>query len=244
MLRSGRLDGCKTCGQDAWMRSFATAALLLAALPALMVAGGMGLSGCKKKENPAPSAEKPTGDPKVGANGDGRTKQALGRAPVARQPFTFEPVTVDEVKPYIPQLTGVAPIGEPKVIAGGRRVMALGCGSGTDLAAMKAELEKKLGELGFSAISTPRVSSRLNAVTFMAQKGDLRVSAAVRSTKDADCPADQKKNKLFMTYFKLPNHARPAAAPVPGGAAPVPAPSAPPPGAPPPGENAPPKSPG
>ncbi len=211
------------------MRSFATAALLLVAVPAVMVAGGMGLSGCKKKENPAPATKDPTADPRVEPNGDGITKQASGRSQVARQPVTFEPVTVEEVKPYIPQLTGVAPIGEPKVIAGGRRVMALGCGSGTDQAAMKAELEKKLAELGFSAISTPRVSSRLNAVTLMAQKGDLRVSAAVRSTKDADCPADQKKNKIFMTYFKLPTATRPQNRAGQAGSA-GPAPEAAPPG--------------
>ncbi|HTE54280.1 MAG TPA: hypothetical protein VK698_25670 [Kofleriaceae bacterium] len=206
------------------MRRSIRAIPLLASTPTLIAALALAVApGCKKKEK----AAEQTAEPESGSTGVIGTKKPGGRfrndGLSAR--LGLEPVTVAEVGPLTPQLTGAQPLGQPTQTAGGRRVTAMQCMDGTDVDKIKAELEAQLNKLGFAPIrSSPR--GKRDLVTLSADKPPFRFSATVRTGPYPDCPADQKKVKVLMSWFKRsprpkpPVGAAPGATPTPGGTAP------------------------
>jgi hypothetical protein len=197
------------------MRGSILSKVVLAGL--LGVAGAGALSGCKKEEaKPAESGAKPgeAADAKGATSSDGDAKgkrsrfsrEALGRK------LGLEPITPDEVKSMLPGLKGGTSLGEPIATARGLRVTAVECLTG-DQATIKSSLEARLTELGFKAIRMSE-RQRMNIITVSAEKTPYRLSATVRSGPYPECPADQKKSKLLMSFFKRP--ARPAGAATPG----------------------------
>jgi hypothetical protein len=115
----------------------------------------------------------------------------------------LEPITVEEVQPLIPTLTGATPIGAPSTTGGGRRVTAIQCVDGSDMEKIKAELERKLTDSGFTSIRASALG-KLAILNISAQKTPYRLSASVRSGPFPDCPAEQKKLKVLTSFFKRP----------------------------------------
>jgi hypothetical protein len=196
----------------------------VAVLTAAAFAGG--LSGCKKKEEkPAEKTDTPAAS--TGQSGDPNKKPGLGRfrgeGLTARR--GLEPISVDDVKPIIPALTGAQPLGNPVQTAGGRRVTIMQCMDGTDIEKIKADLEDQLKKLGYTDLRTSPAGKR-DLVTMAAHKDPFRLSATVRTGPFTDCPADQKKVKVLFSFFKRnprPPGTPPGAAPgaAPTGAAPA-----------------------
>jgi hypothetical protein len=184
-----------------FMRSSLLAIAILAGATSL-AAGG--LTGCKKKEKAADQAAEADTSAEAQPAGSGSKKEALkrlrGQGGLAAR-LGLEPVTIAEVKPLIPALTGATPLGEPTETVGGRRVTAIHCLSGTDAASIKGEMESKLAEMGFSDIrANPR--GKRDVMTVSAQKGNIRLAATLRVGPYPDCPAEEKKIKVLMSYFK------------------------------------------
>src|SRR6266508_4510220 len=107
-------------------RHFIPNSVIVAGLVALA-----GRSGCKKEE----SAGKEAAGAKAGGDEGDKTAQPAAQSAEAKQKalarfrseglsarLGLEPVTVDEIKPLIPTLTGATPIGAPSSTGGGRRV--------------------------------------------------------------------------------------------------------------------------
>jgi len=206
------------------MRGSIVAKVVLAA-GLLAVAG---VSGCKKEEaKPAESGAKPgeAGESRGATASDGDAKKKISRfsREGLGQKLGLEPITPEEVKPMLPGLKGGTSLGEPIATARGLRVTAMECLTG-DQATIKTSLEARLNELGFKAIRMSE-RQRMNIITVSAEKTPYRMSATVRSGPYPDCPADQKKSKLLMSFFKRPPRPPGAAMPgsSPGGAATSPA---------------------
>lgn len=196
--------------------------VILAAGLTFSVAGSGALSGCKKEEaKPAESGAKPgeAGDSsKTSTAFDSDNKKKLSRfqREGLGQKLGLEPITPEEVKPMLPALKGGTSLGEPVATARGLRVTAMECLTG-DQATIKTNLEARLNQLGFKAIRMSE-RQRMNIITVSAEKTPYRLSATVRSGPYPDCPADQKKSKLLMSFFKRPP--RPPGAATPGGSSP------------------------
>jgi hypothetical protein len=205
------------------MRSSIRAIAILTAVACLG-----GLAGCKKKEEkPAETTGSagtaPSGDQTADQSKRPGLSRSRGEGMSAR--LGLEPVTVAEVQPLIPALTGARQLAEPAQTAGGRRVTVMQCMDGPDVDRIRAELESKLTEIGFTSLrSSPR--GKRDLVTVSGQKDRFRISATLRTGPYPDCPADQKKIKVLMSYFK--RNPRPPTAPgttAPAqGTAPAPAP--------------------
>jgi hypothetical protein len=195
-----------------------------------ILVGALLAAGCNKEEAaPKPAADdkagtSSTGDkggPQAGKSEGGRklpggrqTSQALG----AR--LGLEQLTVEEVKPLLPKLEGGTSLGEPTSTARGLRVTAMECVTG-EMADIKTKLEARLKEIGFTTVrSSERKTMKI--LTVSAEKSPYRMSASVRSGPYPDCPADQKKSKLLMSFFKRPP--RPPGGATPG-TKPAPAPA-------------------
>ncbi|HKE17322.1 MAG TPA: hypothetical protein VKB80_20750 [Kofleriaceae bacterium] len=232
------------------MRGSSTARALLAGGLTLAVAASLGVAaGCKKEEKKEATSQKPAEGAARGSSSDGgldRKRQAMGRfqGQGLSARLGLEPITVEEVKPLLPGLKGGTPIGQPVSTARGLRVTAMECLTG-EMSEIKTNLEARLKELGFTTVRSSERKT-MNIVTVSAEKVPYRLSASVRSGPYPDCPADQKKSKLLMSFFKRPPKppgtptggaatAGGAAAPVgqppaqgqstgPGAAAPAPAP--------------------
>jgi hypothetical protein len=214
------------------MRGFSTARSILAGGLSLAVVAALGVTaGCKKEEKKEASSQKPA-EGAAGSRADGgldRKRKAMGRfqGQGLSARLGLEPITVDEVKPLLPGLKGGTPIGEPVSTARGLRVTAMECLTG-ELADIKTNLEARLKEIGFTTVRSSERKT-MNIVTVSAEKTPYRLSASVRSGPYPDCPADQKKSKLLMSFFKRPP--KPPGAPgAPG--APTPAGQTPAPGQP------------
>jgi hypothetical protein len=170
----------------------------------LSIAAGLGgLSGCKKKEKDKEAAKSGEGGAGAGIAKAGDPDQpAAGRYQAqGLSRIGMQPVTVEEVKPLIPELAGATPLAEPTSVAGGRRVTVMKCLPAEDMEKVKAEVQDQLTKLGFSSIRTSPQGKR-DLVTISAEKPPMRVAATLRSGPYPDCPADQKKIKLLMSYFK------------------------------------------
>jgi hypothetical protein len=220
------------------MRSSVIANVVLATVPALIVGGALGSSGCKKKENkPAEgtseSASGEEGDEpaEVPKTGEGETGKSL--AP--RKDFV--PVTEAEIQPLVPQLTGGQRVGEVKSIAGGRRLNVTLCVNGVDPQDVKRELEQRFGDLGITSIQKDerlRRHHRKNWFSLRGEKNGMRVSANMRAAEYPDCKASEKKTRVTLTYYKSraprgqpPGAKAPAAGQQPPAAGAPPAPAAP-----------------
>ena len=206
------------------MRGSSTARAILAGGLSLAAVAALGLAtGCKKEEKKEATSQKPA-EGAAGSRADGgfeRKRAAMGRfqGQGLSARLGLEPITVDEVKPLLPSLKGGTPIGEPVSTARGLRVTAMECLTG-DLADIKTSLEARLKELGFTTVRSSERKT-MNIVTVSAEKTPYRLSASVRSGPYPDCPADQKKSKLLMSFFKRPPKPPGAAPGAPG--APTPA---------------------
>ncbi len=210
------------------MRSSVIANLVLATVPALIASGGLGCnscSGCREKDKSAAadgadeSGEGDEGDPSAG----GGREMPAGGDPTKPRRTDFIPITAEEIKPFIPPLTGAAFLKEATPVAGGRRINVTQCVSGNELEKVKVEYEQFLANQGFKL--TPSGRPRKNWHVIRADKDNLRVSATLRNAEYPDCKESEKKTKVFLTYYKrLPPRAKPAqppgAAPGQPGAAP------------------------
>jgi hypothetical protein len=205
--------------------------VIVAVLVALALTG---LTGCKKKEESAGKEKEAATGTSASEAGKTDTGKLAARSAEAKQNalarfrseglsarLGLEPITVEEIAPLIPSLTGATPIGAPSSTGGGRRVTSIQCVQGSDAEKVKAELEKKLGDLGFTSIRASAIGKQ-NIVNISAEKTPYRLSATVRSGPFPDCPAEQKKLKVLASYFKRiprPVGGNPPAAPAPPAAA-------------------------
>lgn len=189
-------------------------------------------SGCKKKEKEA--EQKAVDAEKQARERAARDSRKLGRyrSDSLGTRLGLQQVTMDEIKPMVPQLENAAPLGEPNTTAGGRRITAIHCLSdANDLTKVQAQVEAKLAELGFTNVKS-KPHGKQDVMTISADKPPYRLAATVRKGPFPDCPADQNKVKLLMSYFKrMPRTpaatpGQPGAAPLQPGAAPAPAPEA------------------
>ena len=203
------------------MRSSVIANLVLATVPALIVAGGLGSAGCKKKENKPAEGEPETASESAEEGGAAtevpKTGQRKGLAPPRGD---FVAIKQEEVEPLVPQLTNGQRIGEVKSIAGGRRINVILCVNGIEPQDVKKELEKRFGDLGVTSIMKDerlRRHHRKNWFSIRGEKNGVRVSANLRAAEYPDCKASEKKTRVALTYYK----ARPRQQ-APGGAAPAP----------------------
>jgi len=213
-------------------RPFRSLALPLATAVLLT---GAGSSGCKKEEKAAePAADKAGGESASAKPGEGSgaagesSSKPSGETPRPDGLTTrlgLEPITIAEVQPIVPALTGAQALGEPAVTAGGRRVTIQQCLEGTDLEKVRAELEQKLTALGYASVRGSPPGKR-NLAAISAQKDLFRIAATLRMGPYPDCPADQKKVKVLLSFFKRspqPEQPAPSGAPTPaptGGASP------------------------
>lgn len=197
-------------------------AILASGLLLVSLAGTSGCSSCKKKEQAKPASEEgmTAEGGEAAPEDDEKKKRRRQRGEGMSARFALLKITPEEVKPLIPQIKGAKMIGEPNVTAGGRRITATQCIDEADLPAVKADLLAKLAELGF----TPRrgARERPGIVAISAEKAPYRFSATVRSGPYPDCPGDQKKAKMLMSFFKRPlpkdGSPDPASLPPQGGA--------------------------
>jgi len=180
------------------MRSRVIVDLIMATASALFAYGVLGCDACKKKEAKPEPAQAEQG---VDEGGDAEPSFE----PNAKRPRNFTPITAEEVTPLVPALTGAAQIGEPTAVAGGRRINIVLCVNANEPAAVKTELEKKVGDLGFASLvssSRPRLKP-INTIHWVrGQKDNIRVVASLRQAEYPDCKASEKKTKVYLTYFK------------------------------------------
>lgn len=184
------------------MRSPFLSRVLIAAALALLAGGLLGCDACKKKETKKElGAAEGAGDSDDAPEVEAKPGIARKRAVASN----FKPITVEEVKPLIPPLPGASMIGEPKLIAGGRRVNVLQCVNSLDPTAVKAELEKSLGGVGFAdLVQETRHQPQKDRIihTMRAQKDGVVISAVMRYGEYPDCKKSENKTKVFLTFFK------------------------------------------
>ena len=205
------------------MRSSVLANPFVVAVAALIATGALGCnscSGCREKEKSAGSddgSDESGGgedDPSAAGGGFGGPQQMPRGAGPAGGRKDFIPITTEEVKAYIPPLTGGSYLKEPTAVAGGRRISVHQCVSGNELDKVKAEVEQFLGNQGFKV--TPSGRPRKNWHIIRADKENMRVSATMRMAEYPECKASEKKTKVILTYFKLMPKRPPKPQPVPG----------------------------
>jgi hypothetical protein len=229
---SPRLDACGERYHHAQMRSSLLAIAILTSAASLVALSG----GCKKKEKAAEQQASET--EQKARERAARDSRKLGRyrSESLGSRLGLQQVTMDEIKPMVPQLENATPLGEPNTTAGGRRITAIHClTDAADLKKIQAQVEAKLTELGFANIKS-KPHGKQDVMTISADKPPYRLAATVRRGPFPECPADQNKVKLLMSYFKrMPPKPRdgapgqlgqPGAAPAQTGAAPAPAPAA------------------
>ena len=118
---------------------------------------------------------------------------------------SFMPITVAEVAPLVPQLSGAETLVPLQTVAGGRRVNTTLCVTIDEPSRTSDELKQKLGALGFELITSSARPQRLPLKTIhwlRAKKGIFRMAASVHTAEYADCKASANKSKVFMAYFK------------------------------------------
>jgi hypothetical protein len=202
------------------MRRSSRRSAVLASAPALLaVLGLVALPGCKKDKAADKGDESANGAKSTETPTTAETARKAGKDRFKREGLSarlgLEPITVDEVKPLTPELTGAKALGEPVQTAGGRRVTAMQCLDGTDVEKIRGEIEAQLGKLGFATIrSSPK--GKRDLVTLSADKPPFRFSATVRTGPYPDCPAEQKKVKVLMSWFKRAPRPRPGSPTAPG----------------------------
>lgn len=169
--------------------------LLVVALASLSL-GAAGCDACKKKEE---AKGEPAAKPELGADG------VLPPTTVKEPPKDFDPITPEEVAPMVPTLTGGSIMGEPQVVAGGRRVIVSVCVDGRDQAAVNPELKQKLEQMGFGsfAIKTRKRREPFDDVNWIrSEKGKFRLQASMRRGEYDGCKASEGKTRVSLIYMK------------------------------------------
>ena len=191
--------------------------MVVSAALALGSAGGCTCgSDEKKKDDEASGAEQASpGDKKVDPN-------AMRRRSAALRNLRMAPLALEEVEPLIPKLPATTPVGKPGVMTQGRQVKAVLCMTSPSADVAMGELLKALGALGFENIKTRPHPRNQEMVTLHGDKQPFQVGAIVQRSKTPDCPGDQGKIKVVLSYFKRVS--ADAAVPAPG-PAPAPAPT-------------------
>ena len=168
--------------------------LLVVALASLAL-GAAGCDACKKKEEAkGPAAVRPEG-----------AEGVLPPTPVKEPPKDFIPITPEEVMPMVPTLTAGTLMGEPQVVAGGRRVIVWVCVDGRDQATVNPELKQKLEEMGFGdfAIKTRKRREPFDDVNWIrSEKDKVRLLASLRRGEYEGCKASEGKTRVGLTYMK------------------------------------------
>ena len=207
------------------MRSSVIANPFLAAVAALIVSGAVGCNSCTSCREQEKSAAVDDGAGEPGGEDDdpsaagatGGQETPPGADPSKPRRRDFIPITVEEVKPLVPPLTGASFLKEPTAVAGGRRISVHQCVSGNELDKVKAEYEQFLSSQGFKV--TPSGRPRKNWHVIRADKENFRISATLRMAEYPDCKQSEKKTKVFIAYFKrMPPRVRPAQPPIQPGA--------------------------
>jgi hypothetical protein len=193
------------------MRSRSTIAFVVAASS---LAALIAQAGCKKEESAEPvgdSASAPSvtaADPRTG---EARPKREIQprfrtRSDAMQAQMGLETVTVEEVAPLVPTLTGATVVGSPSRQSRGRRINVVRCVPTNDVRKIEKDLKKKLTALGFSVTSSsvPKAAKRLpkDLLKVTAEKGAYAVTTMLQSAQFRDCPADEKKTMVVMAYFK------------------------------------------
>jgi hypothetical protein len=190
--------------------------IVVSAALALGSAGGC-TCGSKetKKDEGTPAAEQASsdGDRTVDPN-------AMRKRSAAMRNMRLAPLALEEVEPLIPKLPATTPVGKPGVMTQGRQVKAVLCMTSPSADAAMGELLKSLGALGFNNIKTRPHPRNQEMVTLHGDKQPFQVGAIVQKSKTPDCPGDQGKIKVVLSYFKRVG--ADAATPAPG---PEPAPA-------------------
>jgi hypothetical protein len=165
--------------------------MILAAL-ALTGAGctcGKDDGGTKKAQETASAP----GDPRPGLAG--KRTAALRNARLA-------PLTLEEIQPLIPALPGATPVGKPGVMTQGRQVKAVFCMASPSADAAMTQLLAAAGSLGFTDMQTRAHPRNQEMVTVSGEKGPIRLGATAQRGRTPDCPGDQGKIKIVLSYFK------------------------------------------
>lgn len=194
--------------------------IVVSAALALGSAGGCTCgSEDKKKDDETPAADQ-------ASSGGDRTvdPEAMRKRSAALRNLRLAPLALEEVEPLIPKLPGATPVGKPGVMTQGRQVKAVLCMVSPSADAAMGELLKALGALGFDNIKTRPHPRNQEMVTLHGDKQPFQVGAIVQKSRTPDCPGDQGKIKVVLSYFKRVS--ADAAVPAPGPApSPAPAPT-------------------
>jgi hypothetical protein len=190
--------------------------IVVSAALALGSAGGCTCgSEDRKKDDETPAADQASSDRKVDPN-------AMRKRSAAMRNLRMAPIALEEVEPLIPKLPATTPVGKPGVMTQGRQVKAVLCMVSPSADAAMGELLKALGALGFENIKTRPHPRNQEMVTLHGDKQPFQLGAIVQKSKTPDCPGDQGKIKVVLSYFKRVS--ADAAVPAPG-PAPAPAPT-------------------
>jgi len=178
------------------MRRAVLAKAVMVSLLALGSAAGgctCGKDGEEKKAEPAPSSRVPRvpGDPVMG----GKRTEALRN-------LQLSPITLEDVEPLIPSLPGATPVGKPGLMTQGRQVKAVFCMASPSADAVMTQLVAAAGSLGFTGVKTRVHPRNQEMVTMHGEKGPIRLGGTVQRGRTPDCPGDQGKIKIVLSYFK------------------------------------------
>jgi hypothetical protein len=170
-------------------------AVVITALVLGSAAGGCtcGKDGEKKKAESPPTSRVPRmpGDPAMA----GKRTQALRNLQLA-------PITLEDVEPLIPSLPGATPVGKPGVMTQGRQVKAVFCMASPTADAVMSQLVAAASSLGFTEVKTRTHPRNQEMITMHGEKGAIRLGGTVQRGKTPDCPGDQGKIKIVLSYFK------------------------------------------
>ena len=170
-------------------------AVVVTALVLGSAAGGCtcGKDGGKKEAEPAPTSRVPRvpGDPAMA----GKRTQALRNLQLA-------PITLEDIEPLIPSLPGATPVGKPGVMTQGRQVKAVFCMASPTADAVMTQLVAAASSLGFTEVKTRTHPRNQEMITMHGEKGPIRLGGTVQRGKTPDCPGDQGKIKIVLSYFK------------------------------------------
>jgi hypothetical protein len=173
-------------------------------------------AGCKKEE----SAGEATGESGEGARavtaaeprtGEARPKREIQpqfrrRGDAMRSQMGLETLTVDEVAPLVPELTGATVVGKPSRQSRGRRVNVARCVPTDDVRKIEKDMKKKLAALGFTETSSlvPKSTKRLpkDLLKVTSQNGPYALTAMLQRASFRDCPEGEKKTMVVMAFFK------------------------------------------
>lgn len=170
-------------------------AVVVSALVLASAAGGCtcGKDGETKKTEEAAGSRVPRapGDPAMA----GKRTQALRNLQLA-------PITLADIEPLIPSLPGATPVGKPGVMTQGRQVKAVFCMASPSADAVMTQLVAATGSLGFTEVKTRAHPRNQEMITMHGVKGPIRLGGTVQRGKTPDCPGDQGKIKIVLSYFK------------------------------------------